>query len=155
MRVLALRRHPAPDEFAHEVWGPERLDEVLRECDYLLVSCALTEQTRGMIGARELGLMKPDAVIVNVARGAVIDSAALLDALRERRIGGAGLDVTDPEPLPADSPLWHMDNVIITPHVSGSSPETSRRQFELLEENVRRFAAGEELLNVVDKMAGY
>jgi len=155
MRVLALRRRPAPDEFADEVWGPERLDDVLREADFLLVSCALTEETRGMIGPRELALMKPDAVIVNLARGAVIDQDALIRALREGRLGGAGLDVTDPEPLPADSPLWRMDNVIITPHVSGSSPATSGRQFDLLEENVRRFAAGEELLNVVDKRAGY
>ncbi len=155
MKVLALRRHPAPDEFADEVWGPERLDDMLRECDYLLVSCALTDETHGMLGARELALMKPTAVIVNLARGAVIDAPALLSALEERRLGGAGLDVTDPEPLPPDSPLWRMDNVIITPHVSGSSPETSRRQFGLLEENVRRFAAGEPLLNVVDKHAGY
>ena len=155
MRVLALRRHPAPDEFADEVRGPEHLDDVLRACDYLLVSCALTDETRGMIGARELGLMKPTAVIVNLARGAVIDQGAMLLALQEGRLGGAGLDVSDPEPLPPDSPLWRLDNVIITPHVSGSSPETGRRQFDLLEENVRRFAAGEELLNVVDKGAGY
>jgi phosphoglycerate dehydrogenase-like enzyme len=155
MRVLALRRHPEPDEFADAVWGPERLDDLLRQTDYLLVSCALTDETRGMVGERELALMKPHAVIVNVARGAVIAAPALLRALQEHRIGGAALDVTDPEPLPADSPLWHMDNVIITPHVSGSSPETSRRQFELLEENVRRFAAGRDLLNVVDKQAGY
>ena len=155
MRVLALRRHPEPDEFADAVWGLERLDDLLRESDYLLVSCALTDETRGMIGERELALMKPHAVIVNVARGAVIAAPALLRAQQKRRIGGAGLDVTDPEPLPADSPLWRMDNVIITPHVSGSSPETSRRQFELLEENVRRFAAGRDLLNVEDKRAGY
>lgn len=155
MRVLALRRHPEPDEFAEVVWGPERLDDLLRASDYLLISCALTDQTRGMIGERELTLMKPGAVIVNVARGSVILAPALLRALQERRIGGAALDVTNPEPLPADSPLWRMDNVIITPHVSGSSPETSRRQFELLEENVRRFAAGRDLLNVVHKRAGY
>ncbi len=155
MRVLALRRHPAPDDFADAVWGPERLDDVLRASDYLLVSCALTDETRGMIGERELALMKPTAVIVNLARGAVIDSAALLAALQERRLGGAGLDVTDPEPLPSDSPFWRLDNVIITPHVSGSSPRTADRQFDLLEENVHRFAAGEPLLNVVDKQAGY
>ncbi len=155
MGVLAIRRHPRPDEFADAVWGPERLDDLLRESDYLLVSCALTDETRGMIGARELALMKPTAVIVNLARGSVIDSAALLAALQEHRLGGAGLDVTDPEPLPPDSPFWHLDNVIITPHVSGSSPRTADRQFDLLEENVRRFAAGEPLLNVVDKQAGY
>jgi phosphoglycerate dehydrogenase-like enzyme len=156
MRVLALKRRPdQADEFADAVLGPDGLDQLLSESDYVAVCCALTEETRGMIGARELTLMKPSAVIVNVARGAVIDQDALIEALREGRIGGAGLDVTSPEPLPEDSPLWEMENVIITPHVAGASPLTRGRQFALLKENVRRFIAGEELLNVVDKVVGY
>jgi phosphoglycerate dehydrogenase-like enzyme len=155
MRVLAVRRNPQPDRHAEEVWGPDRLDDMLRESDYLLVSCALTDETRGMIGAPQLKLMKPDACIVNVARGPVIDQQALVQALRNGRVGAAGLDVTDPEPLPADSPLWDMENVIITPHMSGSSPQTGSRLWDLVVENVRRYAAGEPLRNVVDKQAGY
>ncbi len=156
MRVLALRRRPRGDEEPpDEVWGPDRLDDLLRESDYLIVCCALTDQTRGMVGARELALMKPTAVLVNVARGAVVDEEALIDALREGRPAGAGLDVTAQEPLPPESPLWQMENVIVTPHVAGSSPRTWGRQFALLRENLRRYAAGEALLNVVDKPAGY
>jgi phosphoglycerate dehydrogenase-like enzyme len=155
MCVLGLRRRPEPDEFAGEVWGPDRLDELLRRSDCVVLSCALTDETRGLIGARELALMKPTALLVNVARGAVVDEPALIEALREGRLGGAGLDVTAQEPLPVDSPLWTMENVIVTPHVAGFSQQTRRRQFELLRENVRRFTAGEPLLNVVDKQAGY
>jgi len=155
MRVIALRRRPAPDEHADEVWGPDRLDDLLRRSDYLLICCALTDQTRGMIGEPQLALMKPTAILVNVARGAVVDQQALVEALQEGRLNGAGLDVTDPEPLPPESPLWRMDNVIITPHVSGLGPNTRRRQFELLRDNLRRYAAGEPLRNVVDKEAGY
>lgn len=155
MRVLAVRRHPAADDCAEAVWGPHRLHDLLAEADYLLVSCALTEKTRGMIGEREIGIMKPDAVLVNVARGAVVDEPALIQALRDGRLGAAGLDVTEVEPLPADSPLWEMQNVIVTPHVSGGSPETGRRLHELLVENVRRYAAGEPLRNRVDKSTGY
>jgi phosphoglycerate dehydrogenase-like enzyme len=156
MRVLALKRRPGDGlEHADVAMGPDGLDELLAESDYVAVCCALTEETRGLIGTRELSLMKPTAVIANVARGAVIDQDALVEALREGRIAGAGLDVTSPEPLPEDSPLWAMENVIITPHVAGASPLTRGRQFDLLRENVRRFTAGEELLNVVDKELGY
>ncbi len=155
MKVLALRRRPQDDEFADVVWGPDRLDDLLRQSDYVLISCALTSATRGLIGERELSLMKPAAVLVNLARGAVVDEPALTAALREGGIGGAGLDVTAREPLPLDSPLWQMDNVIITPHVSGMSPRTWQRQMDLLCENLRRYAAGRQLLNVVDTEAGY
>jgi phosphoglycerate dehydrogenase-like enzyme len=155
MRVMAVRRRPQPDEFADEVWGTDRLDDMLREADYLLVSCALTDETRGIIGARELGLMKPNAVVVNVARGAVIDEEALIEALRDGAIAGAGLDVAEEEPLPDESPLWSMENAIITPHCSGASPKTHGRLMDLIAENLRRYAAGELLLNAVDLEAGY
>lgn len=155
MRVIGQRRHPQPDDFADAVWGPERLDDLLRASDYLLVSAPLTDRTRGLIGARELALMKPNGVIINVARGAIIDQPALVQALQEKRLRGAGLDVTSPEPLPFDSPLWEMENVLITPHVSGSSPRTWQRQFDFFLENLRRYLAGEPLLNVVDREAGY
>jgi len=156
MRVLALRRHPEKtDQWADAVWGLDRLDEILRQSDYLLISCALTPATRGLVGARELSVMKEDAVIINLARGAIVDQPALIQALREGRIRGAGLDVTTPEPLPLDSPMWQMENVIITPHISGMSPQTRHRQLELLRENLCRYTQGRELLNVVDKQAGY
>jgi len=156
MRIVALRRRPERGaQFADVVLGPDGLDELLRESDYLLISCPLTPETRGMIGARELALMKPEAVLVNLARGGIVHEHALVAALREGRIRGAALDVTEQEPLPPDSPLWGMENVLITPHVAGTSPRTSRRQFELLRDNMRRFVAGEPLLNVVDRAAGY
>ncbi len=155
MRVLALRRHPQPDEFADAVWGTGRLEQLLAQSDWVLVSCALTEQTRGLIGPRGLALMKREAMLINVARGPIVDGKALLRALQQGWIAGAGLDVTEPEPLPPHSPLWDMPNVIITPHVGGAGPRTGERLFELTLENVRRYAAGKQLLNVVDKRAGY
>jgi phosphoglycerate dehydrogenase-like enzyme len=102
-----------------------------------------------------LAALKPTAWIVNIARGPIVDEGALVAALREHRIGGAGLDVFDVEPLPADSPFWTLDNVILTPHVSGNSPRVRERSLALVVENVRRFKRGEALLNVVDKDAGY
>jgi len=156
MHVLAAGSAPRPgDDVAEDIWGPGRLGELLEQSDYVVVSCALTEKTRGLIGRPELARMKPTAVLINVARGAVIRQDALVEALREGRIAGAGLDVTDPEPLPPDDALWDMENVIITPHISGHAPSTSRHVFELMRENIRRYVRGEELLNVVDKQAGY
>lgn len=155
MRVLAIRRHPQADDLAEAVLGPDRLHEVLPQADFLLVSCALTDSTRGIIGAGELAMIKPSAVVVNVARGAVIDEQALIAVLKEGTIGGAGLDVTEQEPLPDDSPLWQMENVIITPHCSGGSPKTHERLMGLIGENLRRFVGGEPLLNTVDLEAGY
>jgi len=156
VRVLAIRSRPGDsDGVADSIWGADRLDDLLRRSDYVLVSCPLNDRTRGLIGAREFALMKPRAVIVNLARGAVIDQDALIEALKEGRIGGAGLDVTSPEPLPPESPLWQMENVIVTPHVSGTAPSTWRYQFDLLRQNVERYVRGEPLLNVVDKKAGY
>ncbi|NIM05678.1 MAG: D-2-hydroxyacid dehydrogenase [Armatimonadetes bacterium] len=156
MRILALARHPRQgDGIADAVRGPEGLEDLLKESDYVLISCPLTEETQGLIGAHELSLMKPNAVIVNIARGGIIDEAALISALQSRKIRGAGLDVTSQEPLPFDSPLWEMENVIITPHVGGSSPMTWRRQLDLFLENLRRYAAARPLLNVVDREIGY
>jgi len=108
-----------------------------------------------MVSAAIIASLKPTAWVINVARGAIVDEAALLDALRERRIGGAALDVFETEPLPAASPLWELDNVILTPHTSHSSPRLQERSLALALENIRRFKAGEPLLNVVDRVAGY
>jgi phosphoglycerate dehydrogenase-like enzyme len=134
---------------------PDRLIEAAREADYLAVTAPLTPQTKGMVSAEVLRALKPTAWVINIARGPIVDEAALAAALADKRIGGAALDVFDTEPLPATSPLWSLDNVIITPHISNSSPRLRARSLALVTENVRRFKAGEPLLNVVDRAAGY
>ncbi len=115
----------------------------------------LTEQTRGMIGTEELAAFKGGSYLINVGRGKVVDTDALVQALEDGRLAGAGLDVTDPEPLPPDHPLWEMSNVVITPHMSGRSAMTRDRWKAVYRENLRRFGTGEPLLNIVDKKAGY
>jgi len=156
MRIVAVRsRAQEPDDLAERIWGPEGLHELLAQSDYVLLSCPLTGATRGLIGAEELACMRPNAILINLGRGAVVDQEALIGALRDGKIGGAGLDVTSPEPLPAESPLWDMENVIVTPHTSGTSPYTWSRQYELLRDNLSRYVRGEALRNVVDKQAGY
>ncbi len=155
MRVLGLRRRPASSDAADEVFPPEQLHNLLSQSDFVVVALPLTEETRGIIGREALAAMKPDAWLINIARGALVDEEALVEALREGRIGGACLDVFAEEPLPEDSPLWDMPNVIITPHNSWSSPYIEEREIELFLENLRRYVAGEPLRNVVDKRAGY
>jgi len=122
---------------------PDDLDAVLVESDYLLVACPLTDETRGLIGRTELGVLPEDAVLINVARGAVVDEAALTTALQQRVIRGAALDVFDEEPLPAGSPLWDLSNVILTPHNAGASPHLTDRTAEIFAENYDAFVAGE------------
>jgi phosphoglycerate dehydrogenase-like enzyme len=156
MRVIGIRRDPsrsAPS--VDRVVPPDRLVEVAREADYLAITAALTPRTRGMVSAEVLRAMKPTAWVINIARGPILDEAALAAALREKRIGGAALDVFEAEPLPAESPLWSFDNAILTPHVSNSSPRVRERSLGLVVENVRRFKAGEPLLNLVDRAVGY
>ncbi len=156
MRVVGVRRdasRPAPG--AERIVPPERFAEVTREADYLAVTAALTPQTRGMVSAAILRGLKSSAWVINIARGPLIDEPALIEALTERRIAGAALDVFETEPLPAASPLWKLDNAILTPHVSNSSPRVGERSLALLVENVRRFKAGEPLLNLVDRSIGY
>jgi len=155
MRVLGLRRRPAPSDLADEVLPPDRLQDLLARSDFVVIAVPLTAETRGMIGRAELAAMKPDAWLVNISRGAIVDEEALIEALRAGRIGGACLDVFTQEPLPPESPLWDMPNVIITPHNSWSSPHIEEREIALFLENLRRYVAGEPLLNVVDKQAGY
>jgi phosphoglycerate dehydrogenase-like enzyme len=137
------------------VVGPADLHKLLATSDAVVLAVPLTEDTRGMIGASELAAMRPDAWLVNVARGAIVDTAALVDALSAGALGGAALDVTDPEPLPDDHPLWSLPNVILTPHV-GATAELSRAPFGArLADNLRRWAAGQPLLGIVDGVAGY
>ena len=151
---VARRKREKPP-FAEALWTTERLDEMLRLSDLLVVCLPLTDATRGCIGEREFGLMKRSALFFNIGRGGTVDAEALETALSEGRIAGAGLDVTNPEPLPPESPLWRMENVIITPHVSGSSAVSAQKSEEIAIENIRRFAAGETLLNIVDPESGY
>jgi phosphoglycerate dehydrogenase-like enzyme len=161
MRVIGVRRDPTRRNRSRAAPGvdrivpPDRFVEVAREADYLAVTAALTPQTRGMVSAEVLRALRPTAWVINIARGPIVDEAALAAALQEKRIGGAALDVFETEPLPAASPLWSLENVILTPHVSNSSPMVRERSLALVAENVRRFKAGEPLLNVVDRAVGY
>ncbi|MCX7642319.1 MAG: D-2-hydroxyacid dehydrogenase [Armatimonadetes bacterium] len=158
MKVLAVKRKPSAisEEPVDGLFlGYEGLRLILPECDVVVITAALTPQTRYLIGRNELASMKKGAILINVARGALIDEQALVEALRSGHLAGAGLDVFENEPLPPNSPLWHMPNAIITPHVGGLSERTRQRIFERFLENLRRFFAGEPLLGVVDKDAGY
>lgn len=144
MEVLGVKRdttiyHDAVDE----IHSPEALHTVLGRADYVVLACPLTAETEGLIGARELASIGPDGVLINVARGAVVDHDALVTQLQEGYLGGAALDVTDPEPLPTDSPLWDSSDVLLTPHMAGGSPEFPRRCAELFVENYRRYVDGE------------
>jgi phosphoglycerate dehydrogenase-like enzyme len=136
-------------------FGLDGLDEVISQSDFIVLAAPLTEKTRHLINAERLARMKPEAYLINVARGALIDEAALIESLRNRRIGGAALDVFDHEPLPADSPLWDLDNLLITPHTAATSDKMWERHYTLIKENLRRYLAGEPLLGLVDKQVGY
>jgi phosphoglycerate dehydrogenase-like enzyme len=155
MRVLGVRRSGAPFAHADEVFYPDELLTVLPQSDHVALCLPLNEETRGIIGEDELRAMCPTAFIYNVGRGASIDAQALLRALREGWIAGAGLDVTDPEPLPEDSPLWSMPNVLLSQHTSGSSPYNADRITAIFADNLERYLQGEPLMNVVDKTLGY
>jgi len=137
------------------LYPPDQLHEMLGLCDYVVLSVPLTRETEKMIGEAELRAMRSNAYLVNIARGRVVDELALIRALREGWIAGAGLDVTEEEPLPADSPLYAMPNVILTPHISGASVHYDERLAALFAENLRRYRAGEPLLNLYDAARGY
>jgi phosphoglycerate dehydrogenase-like enzyme len=134
---------------------PDRLDSVLPQADVVFISAPLTPQSRKMMGPREFELMKPNSYFIAVSRGGIYDTDALVKALDSRKLAGAGLDVTDPEPLPKGHPLWKFPNVVITPHIAGRSDGENARYEALYTENLKRFAAGEPLLNVVEKEKGY
>ena len=156
--VIGLRRSASDAEDDVEiVTGRHGLDRILRESDAVVVTAPDTPETRGLIDADAFVRMKPDAILVNVARGAIVDEEALADALREGRIRGAGLDVFATEPLPADSPLWGLHNVLITPHVSGVTNQFWRREADLILHNLACWLEGnvERMRNVVDLDAGY
>jgi phosphoglycerate dehydrogenase-like enzyme len=156
MRVLGVRRTASGSLTGVErVAGIESLPDLLPEADFVVLITPLTPETRGMIGERELRLMKRDAYLINVARGGVVDEAALIRALREGWIAGAGLDVFEHEPLAPNSPLWELPNVIITGHYAGVTPAYDARAFEVFLDNLHRYSAGQPLQNAVDKRRGY
>ena len=170
MRVLACKRDPSrrqdtgycapgtgdPDGRLPEAWfPPEKLHDLLARADVVVMAAPLTKETQAMLGAAELAAMKPSAYFINVGRGATVDEAALAAALRARRLAGAAIDVFAQEPPPDGHAFYALDNVIVSPHVSGFLPSYDDRCAELFAENLRRFLAGAPLLNVVDRTTGY
>jgi phosphoglycerate dehydrogenase-like enzyme len=158
MRVLALRRRrllSAADPWVDETLPPEELVPLMRRADDVVVATPLTAETRGLVGEAAIGAMKPQAVLVNVGRGPVVDEAALARALAERRIRGAALDVFEKEPLPPASPLWGLDNLLLSPHCADNTPGWLEAAMRAFLGNLDRFRRGERLLNVVDKRLGY
>lgn len=153
--VNVVRRHPEEMPGARHVLGVERLDDALSEADVVILALALTPETERIIGASQLRAMKRDAWLVNVARGKLVDTEALVMALRAGWIGGAALDVTDPEPLPEGHPLWSFDHCIITPHCANPPPLEQRNYAQLIRDNVRRRIEGEPLVGLVDAELGY
>lgn len=156
MRVVAVRRHPErrPDG-VDRVYGQDELEQMLAECDFVVNILPETDSTRALLDRRMLRAIKKGGLLVNVGRGSTIDETELIEALRDGHLAGAGLDVFADEPLPSDSPLWEMPNVIITPHIGGSSPRGDDRVAELFLDNFRRFVDGGQLQNVVDLEIGY
>jgi phosphoglycerate dehydrogenase-like enzyme len=157
MRVIAVREHPEKEkpQCVEEVLHPSKLLELLARSDYVVLSTPVTPETTGMIGKQELAAMKPEAFLLNVGRGPLINEAALVEVLREHKIGGAALDVFDQEPLPPDSPLWDLEDLLVTPHTAGISEKMWERHYSLFSENLRRYLSGESLLGLVDKHSGY
>jgi phosphoglycerate dehydrogenase-like enzyme len=155
VEIIAVTRSGREVEGATRSLSAEQLDEVWPAADHVVIAAPATAGTRHLVGAAQLEAMRDDAWIVNVARGSLIDTDALVEALRNGTIGGAGLDVTDPEPLPDGHPLWELENVIITPHIANPYSVEETLLGERVQENVRRFAAGEDLLAPIDPEAGY
>ena len=155
MRTVGIRRSGVAVDGVDQVYPATDLTHVLNQSDYLVLSVPATAETTGMIGARELALLKPGAVLVNIARGSIVDEAALIDALQHGQLGGAALDVVSREPLPADSPLWDMPNVLITPHSMSTAVSENQWLTDLFCDNLRRYLHAEPLRNEVDKMRGY
>jgi phosphoglycerate dehydrogenase-like enzyme len=157
-RVIATRRSATErtrDELADELLPPGDLSELLSKSDFVVLAVPLTHETRHLIGEAELRAMKSSGVLINIARGAVIDEAALVRALKERSIAGAALDVFEHEPLPPESELWDLENVILSPHISGGTEIYNQRAAGIFCENLRRYLAGEQLMNLADAERGY
>jgi phosphoglycerate dehydrogenase-like enzyme len=156
MRVIGvdIRDFP-PNSIISKVVTPEHLDEVLPEADVVFIAAPHTRKTEGIMGAKQFSLLKKGSYYIAMSRGKLTDTNALVKALDEGRLAGAGLDVTDPEPLPKGHPLWKFPNVVITPHTSGGSDNLASRMRTLYIENLTRFSKDQPLINVVDKQAGF
>jgi len=157
MRVIAVREHveKGRPEGVEVVFPPSALNDLLGQSDYVVVAAPLIGATQGLINAARFSAMKPNAYLINVGRGPQVDDAALVEALRNRQIAGAALDVFEREPLPADSSLWGAENLLITPHTAGLTEKLWHRHYELFSDNLRRYLAGQPLRYVVDKQKGY
>jgi len=156
MNVIAVDPEDKPfTPFISKVVKPDQLDEVVPLADVVFISAPHTEKSHKMMGAREFELMKPKSYFVAVSRGGIYDMNGLVKALDSKRLAGAGVDVTDPEPLPKGHPLWKFNNVVITPHIAGRSDRDHDRMAGTVSENIQRFIDGKPLINVVDKQKGY
>ena len=159
MKVLAFKRtlspSPLEDQLTARTYGPDGLREMLSQCDYVVVTLPLTEQTRGLIADAEFAVMKKNVVVINVGRGPTIDERALIKALSENRVRGAALDVFDCEPLPRDHPFYSFENVLFSPHCADHTPDWHDNAMRFFMAQLERFRTGEELLNLVDKKRGY
>jgi phosphoglycerate dehydrogenase-like enzyme len=160
VKIYATRRNPersAKDELLDKIYPADKLYDMLSEIDFLVAAAPLTPETHHMISSKAFGAMKPEAIVMNVGRGPVIDESALIQALQAKRIAGAALDVFEVEPLPAESPLWAMDNVFISPHCTDRTvnPDWLDLSMQCFVENFWRFTKGQALENVVDKKVGY
>ena len=157
MRVIAVREHPEKGnpEHVEQIFASPQIDEFLSQSDYVVLAAPLTPATRGLMNSKRFGKMKPDACLINVSRGPLVDETALAQALREKKIGGAALDVFAQEPLPSDSPLWNLENLLITPHTAAMTEKLWERHYKLIAENLRRYLAHQPLMAMVDKQKGY
>lgn len=157
MRVIAVRQHVDKEKppGVEAVYSPAGIDEMFRQSDFVVLAAPLVNATEYLINAERLAAMKPAAYLINVGRGAQVDEAALADALRNHRIAGAALDVFECEPLPADSPLWNLENLLVTPHTAGLTDQLWHRHYELFSDNLRRYLTKQPLRFVVDKHKGY
>ena len=140
---------------ADQVFGREQLHPALQSADFVILAAPLTPASHHLMNADAIAAMRQDAYLINVSRGPLIEDAALVAALRENRIAGAALDVFSEEPLPADSPYWSLDNVLVTPHIAAVTERLWERQYALISDNLKRFFAGQPLLGVIDKLKGY
>jgi phosphoglycerate dehydrogenase-like enzyme len=156
MTVIGVDREDKPFlPFVERFVKPDQLDSVLPQADVVFTSVPDTPQSRKMMGASQFALMKKNSYFIAVSRGKIYDMGGLVKALDEKRLAGAGVDVTDPEPLPKDHALWKFENAIITPHIAGRSDRDAERMVGTIQENIRRFVAGKPMINVVDKKKGY
>ncbi|MDI3534774.1 MAG: hypothetical protein PWQ82_1139 [Thermosediminibacterales bacterium] len=155
MKVIGLKRNVVKIEGVDEVWPNDRLIDLLKNSDYVVIAVPLNKETYHLIGEKELNVMKKEAYLINIGRGDLVDEHALIKALRSGRIKGFGSDVFSQEPLPADSPLYEMENVIITPHQSGLSPMYMKRAMDIFTQNLQAYLSSSPMKNVVDFKLGY